>query len=274
MPSNNKNKGFTVPGNMGQRLATASNLGATVLPSAQALQLVHRAFDSDLRLPKALAFLEGIPLSGARVTSGAFILSERTHAIIERDRHFGALSALIAPMVTAPKGAQLMEVSVGWVEFDTLLHYSTGNELKKSRAPGVNTWSYIAERAGIARSDAKRAFFTALYSVAFSNDIAMAWEKISYTFPELRGLRENLMGHNALYLHRRANDTRLDLFEEAVLALPYPLVFAGATGNEIYLEIPNERVGEAIALANTVDSRISVRVGETLADFVGPLRTE
>lgn len=276
MPSNDKNKGFAIPGILGKRLAYASDVGVLVRPTREAIAQIQAHFDGTPRFQRAVDFLANVPEEGARVRSGRLAFSERTHSIIERERHLGAYSAMIAPAIVALEGRKLVEVSVGWVEYDLLVRYSGSEELKESRGPGVNTWSFIAEKCGAPRDSVKRAFFTAIFGVRSNADVSLTWDMIAVRFPELGVLREEMKAFGPGYLQRRANDWRSDLYEQALGVADFPVVLVGPGGRGLYLEVPLESVDSVVSAIEGIEQRIEgvnqrieARSGTTLLDFYG-----
>ena len=269
MPSNNRNRGFAVPGEFGRRLAYASDVGVLVRPTPEALEQASALHGDSPRFQNALKFVEDLPPEGRRVRCGQFALSERTHSIIERNRNFRSHCDMIAPAIVAPEGYKLAEINVGWVEIDLLIRYSGSKELAQSREPGVNTWSFIAEKSGAPRDSVKRAFFTALYGINSDDSAAEAWQMISARFPELGILRRDMRAFGPGYMQRRANDWRSDIYGDVIGAVPFPIVLVGPSSSGIYLEVPSDSIDWTIALAGGIDPHVSIRTGTALADFYG-----
>jgi hypothetical protein len=163
----------------------------------------------------------------------------------------------------------LVEISVGWVEYDLLVRYSGSEELKESRAPGVNTWSFIAEKCGAERDSVKRAFFTAIFGISSNAGVTLTWDMIAVRFPELRVLREEMKAFGPMYLQRRSNDWRSDLYEQVLDVVDFPVVLAGPGGRGLYLEVPLEAVESVVATAEGIDRRIEAQASTTLLDFYG-----
>ena len=269
MPSNDKNKGFAIPGALGKRLAYASDVGVLVRPTREAIAHIQAHFKETPQFERALDFLVDVPEEGKRARCGRFAFSERTHSIIERERHLGAHSFMIAPAIVATPGRKLVEISVGWVEYDLLVRYSGSEELKESRGPDVDTWSFIAEKCVAPRDSVKLAFFSAIYGISSRADVSLTWDMIAVRFPELGVLREELKAFGPGYIQRRSNDWRSDLYEQVLDVVDFPVVLAGSGSRGLYLEVPLESVDSVVSTIEGVDRRIEVRSSTTLAEFYG-----
>jgi hypothetical protein len=269
MPNNKNSRGFAVPGDFGRRLAYANSVGVLVKPTREALDRIHTfvANDdgADPHVKPALEALNRVPAEGARLLSGEFLLSTRTHSIIEGPPSVGEMCTTIWPAVVAPEGHELVSASVTMIEIELIVRYIGEPGLVKASKKGQDLYALVATECGVERQAAKLAFFSAIYGEVRDERLTPAWERISARYPGFAVLRDEIMAHGAQYIQRRASDWRNDVLEAVARAVDMPIVLVMPASTTLYFEVPAGAASLVVALATSIDSHVEAYHSDSFA---------